>query len=468
VFAEGLELMKKDKCAIQDVAKPNLHDEMFPHSRIPPITFEGPLVEIIDGERVEFQPADLKTRDIHLTDTTFRDGQQSRPPYKVEQIVNVYDMMAKLGGKNGVIRQTEFFLYTHRDREAIDKCRNLGHQFPEITGWIRANIGDLRMVKEMGLKETGILTPCSDYHIFLKLRKNRRQAFDEYIRVVEKAVEAGIRPRCHLEDVTRADICGFVIPFACELMRISETLSDELKIKIRLCDTLGFGISYPGAALPRSVPKLIHRMRHDVGVPAKHIEWHGHNDFHKAHVNATTAWLYGADAVNATLFGIGERTGNPPLEGALIEYCGLRGSTNGCDLRMLTRIADYVGNHLFPIAPNHPFVGRECTTTRAGIHADGLLQDERVYNIFDTTNVLNRTPEIAITDRSGVDGVVLWVNRYLQQADGEYVSKLKVHKIARWVSDQYRVHGRSTAISNEELAEQVRIHLPDLVEAAKK
>ena len=119
------------------------------------------MIEYIDGEPVEFDFNSVKKRDIVVTDTTFRDGQQARPPYTVDQMVKIYDMLAKLGGPNGVIRQTEFFLYTKNDRETLDKCRELGHRYPECTGWIRAVKGDFRLVKEAGLKETGMLTSCS-------------------------------------------------------------------------------------------------------------------------------------------------------------------------------------------------------------------------------------------------------------------------------------------------------------------
>ena len=448
---------------LQDVAQPNLLEHMFPHVTVPRILFDGAIVEEIDGRRVAFDPHAAIARDLHLTDTTFRDGQQSRPPYTVQQIVRLYDLLAKLGGPRGVVRQTEFFLYTKRDRDALEKCRGLGHAYPEITGWIRADPGDLRLVKEMGLRETGLLTSCSDYHIFLKARKSRRQAFDDYVAVVEEALAAGVRPRCHLEDVTRADVDGFVVPFVQKLMRLSEAVPAELKVKIRLCDTMGFGVTYPGAALPRSVPKLCHRMTHDAGVPPERLEWHGHNDFHRVHTNAVSCWLYGANAVNTTLLGFGERTGNPPLEGALMEFVGLRGDPCGANLLVITEIADYFRQEIgVKIPPNYPFVGDEFTVTRAGIHADGLRRDERIYNIFDTTGILGRPPQVAITDKSGVDGVVLWVNNFLGLQGEERLSKTKVHKIARWVMDQYEVEGRTSAISNEEMADQVRQHLPAL------
>jgi len=441
--------------------KPNLMEDIFSYDQIPRITFEGKIYEEIDGKLIQFYPADLLTRDIHITDTTFRDGQQARPPYTVEQIVQLYSMLSKLGGPKGVIRQSEFFLYSAKDKEAVQKCQELGHPYPEITGWIRAEKGDFRLVKEMGLKETGMLTSCSDYHIFHKLHKTREKAMSNYLAVVEEALSVGVRPRCHLEDLTRADINGFVLPFVQQLMRLSEQVPEELKVKVRLCDTMGYGISFPGAALPRSVPKLVYKMIHEGGVPSDRLEWHGHNDFHKVHINGVTAWLYGCNAVNTTLLGFGERTGNTPLEGAVIEYIGIKGDMNGIDAMMITRIAEYYRNVIKATVPErYPFVGSEFNITSAGIHADGLSKDERIYNIFDTRKFLDRPPRVAITDKSGVDGIANWVNEYLALKGKERLSKAKVGRVARWVRDQYEKHGRITAISDEELIEVLKQYLP--------
>ena len=77
------------------------------------------------------------------------------------------------------------------------------------------------------------------------------------------------------------------------------------------------------------------------GVPSELIEFHGHNDFYKAVSNATTAWLYGACGVNCSLFGIGERTGNTPLEAMVFEYAQLRGSLDGMDTTVITELAEY-------------------------------------------------------------------------------------------------------------------------------
>jgi isopropylmalate/homocitrate/citramalate synthase len=453
---------------VQEVEQPNLLEDVFPYHQVPLITFDGVIREEIAGQVVEFDPRAAVKRDIFITDTTFRDGQQARPPYSPEQIRDIYDLLARLSGPNGVIRLTEFFLYTAKDRRAVELCRELGHPYPRITGWIRADEGDFQLVKDLGLTETGMLTSASDYHIFHKQKMTRREAFDQYLRVVEEALAAGVRPRCHLEDVTRADLEGFVLPFVQKLAELGEQVGDDLKPKVRLCDTLGYGITYPGAALPRSIPKLIYLVTHEGGIPPERLEWHGHNDFHKAHINAVTCWLYGCDAANTTLFSFGERTGNPPLEGALVEYAGLKGTLNGADLRVLTDLARYFETEVGAlIPPGQPFVGANFNRTMAGIHAHGLRRDERIYNIFDTCALLGRPPRVAITDKSGVDGVTRWVCDFLGLEGDHQVRRRDVLKIARWVADQYEVHQRLTGISDQELAEQVRLHLPELYRQCK-
>ena len=423
--------------SLQDREDPHLYREMFPYTEIPKCTF---------NQRVNpIDPPD----EIWMTDTTFRDGQQSRDPYTPEQIVTLFKLLSKLGGPNGKIRQSEFFLYSDRDKEAVRKCQELGLEFPEITGWIRANKNDFELAKSMGLKECGILVSCSDYHIYTKLKKTRAEAMDGYLAIVKDALAVGIRPRCHFEDITRADFYGFVVPFAHELNRISKDAG--MPVKVRVCDTLGYGIPYSGASLPRSIPGIIYGLRSYGGLESEQLEWHGHNDFYKAVVNSATAWLYGASAVNCSLLGIGERTGNTPLEAMVIEYAQLRGSLDGMDTTAIREIADYYKNELgYDIPPKTPFVGSEFNTTQAGIHADGILKDEEIYNIFDTTLILNSPPGVAITATSGAAGLAMWMSskRYPGEKfgkDDERVLKLKV-----WVDEQYDA-GRVTTMSDNEL-----------------
>ena len=438
------------KYELKEIDEPNLLKDIFPYSEVSRIVFDHKLIPVSPAE------------EIFITDTTFRDGQQSRPPYTVEQIVQVYKLLSKLGGPNGVIRQTEFFLYSKKDREAVEKCRDLGLRYPEMTGWIRAAKEDVRLVKEAGLKETGLLTSVSDYHIFLKLNKKRSQAMDDYLGVVKSVLDLGIIPRCHFEDVTRADIYGFCIPFAIELMKLREESGSD--IKIRLCDTMGYGVTYPGAALPRSVDKLVRSFIDEAGVPGRLLEWHGHNDFHKAMINATTAWLYGCNAANSTLLGLGERTGNPPIEGLILEYIALKGQNDGIDTTVITDIAAYFEKEIgVKIPHNYPFVGSEFNVTRAGVHADGLIKCEEIYNIFDTKKILKRPIVTMVTDKSGNAGIAYWINQRYNLKGDSAVDKRNpgISKINKWVTEQYDA-GRQTTISPDELEKKARTYLPEL------
>ena len=438
---------------VADPETPELFRDQFPFSEVPRILF--------DGIEVPLSPPG----EIWITDTTFRDGQQARPPYTPKQVAEIYTLLHRLGGPKGIIRQCEFFLYSKRDREAVQECLSLGHDFPEVTGWIRANAADLGVVKDLGIRETGILTSASDYHIFLKLKTTRRKAMDEYLGVVKEALAQGIRIRCHLEDITRADIHGFCLPFAEELLKLGD--ESGIPVKVRLCDTMGYGVTYPGAVLPRSIPRLVHAFVRELGYPSELLEWHGHNDFHKVHVNAATAWLYGVSALNATVFGFGERTGNPPLEAAVMEYIALRGTEDGMDTRVISEMAEYFRAAIkAPIPSNYPFVGAEFNTTRAGIHADGIMKNPEIYNIFDTEKILGRPIRVMVTDKSGMAGIAQWLNENVPSLTGIRSAPLGkrhpgVRHIGAWVAEEYE-QGRTTSISTEELIAQARHYLPHL------
>jgi len=435
---------------LEDVSKPMLHRDVFPYTEICKTTFDNRIIPINPPEK------------LSISDTTFRDGQQARPPYTPKQIVDLFSLIRKLGGPEGVIRYSEFFLYSDKDKKAVEDVLALGYDYPEVTGWIRANTIDLKLVKDAGLKETGILTSCSDYHIFLKLKKTRKQALKDYLSVVKEALNSNIRVRCHFEDITRSDIFGFVIPFAQELMELRE--ESRMDIKIRLCDTLGYGVPYPGAALPRSVSKIVRALIDYAGVPGELLEWHGHNDFHKSLINATTAWLYGCQTANGTLLGFGERTGNTPIEALIIEYISLTGKTNGIDTTVITDIANYYEKELGEIiSPNYPLVGSDFNATRAGIHADGMIKNPEIYNIFDTEKLLNRPPGIIINDKSGTAGITQWVNTHLRLTGNKRVDKHDptVSRINDWVQEQYD-KGRVTSISNEEMEVVVRNFMPHM------
>lgn len=445
-FSKSTNLLEQSayKYQLQERAEPNLYRHLFDYETIPKVSFNHRNV-----------PMNVPS-EIWITDTTFRDGQQSTAPFTVEQIVHIFDLLHKLSGPRGIIRQSEFFVYTEKDREAIKACMERGYEFPEITSWIRASENDFKLVRDLGIKETGILVSCSDYHIYKKMGLTRAAAMDKYLGVVKSVLEYGIRPRCHFEDITRADFYGFVVPLAEALWKLGQEYG--IPVKIRACDTMGYGVSYPGSALPRSVQGIIYGLNHYAGIPAEMLEWHGHNDFYKVVSNAATAWLYGCSGINCSLLGIGERTGNCPLEAMAIEYASLRGTTDGMDLSVITEIAEYFEKEIgYEIPPRTPFVGRNFNVTKAGIHADGLLKDEEIYNIFDTEKILNRPAKVSIDAHSGLAGIAHWINGYFRLKGDDAIAKQSelCKKVKEMVDAEY-AKGRNTVMGDEELLSMIR------------
>ena len=439
---------KSYKYSLQDIAEPNLQRDIYSYGTVPKVAFNHRRVPMNMPE------------EIWITDTSLRDGQQSVEPYSVDQIVNIYKLLSKLGGPYGIIRQTEFFVYSKKDRQAIEKCMELDLKFPEITSWIRASKEDFKLVRDLGIKETGILVSCSDYHIFKKMKMTRKQALDHYLAAVSDAFDAGVIPRCHLEDITRADFYGFVVPFVNELQNLSKQAG--IPVKIRACDTMGYGVPYTEASMPRSVAGIIYGLQHYSDVPSECLEWHGHNDFYKAVSNASTAWLYGACAVNCSLLGIGERTGNIPLEAMVFEYASLRGSMDGMDPTVITEIGEYFQKEIgYDIPVMTPFVGRNFNSTRAGIHADGLLKDAEIYTIFDTKKLLNRPALVEISKTSGLAGITYWINQqYGLTGENELTKKDPlIVSIKEWIDQQYE-EGRQTVISHREMEELIEKFAP--------
>ncbi len=441
VFSSATNLLEQSayKYQLQEREEPNLYRNLFDYDSIPKVAFNHRNVPLNMPE------------EIWITDTTFRDGQQSTSPFTVDQIVKVFSLLHKLGGKKGIVRQSEFFVYSEKDREAVKECMAQGYEFPQVTSWIRANEKDFELVRDLGLKETGILVSCSDYHIYKKMGLTRQKALDKYLGIVESVINHGIRPRCHFEDITRADFYGFVVPLAERLTVLGEKYGVE--VKIRACDTMGYGVSYPGVALPRSVPGIIYGLMHFSGVKSENLEWHGHNDFYKVVSNAATAWLYGCSGVNCSLLGIGERTGNCPLEAMAIEYASLRGTSDGMDLSAITEIAEFFEENIgYEIPERTPFVGRSFDTTRAGIHADGLLKDEEIYNIFNTEKILNRPVTVAVDSHSGAAGITHWLNSYYKLHDDFRVDKRDkiVVEMKQRIDAEYAA-GRNTVMGDSEL-----------------
>ncbi|ADN49611.1 homocitrate synthase/isopropylmalate synthase family protein [Vulcanisaeta distributa] len=360
---------------------------------------------ITDGVNIDPEPPSQ----LFITDTTFRDGQQAfYIYYSIGDAVRLFRLLADLDNGSGRIIRSEFFLYTGRDRELVRTVRGLGLEWPRVIGWGRARVEDVRLVKEAGLDEMVMLMSISDIHIRYKFNSTRDRVVAKYLEAAEYALKEGIRLRCSLEDVTRSDVIGFVIPFVEKLLKLSERYGVEITIK--LPDTTGIGVPYPFAPLPYSIPKLVWVFRRVLGIPSEFLEFHGHGDYYMAVPNAVAAWLYGASINNGTLLGIGERAGNVPIEALVIWYARIKGSFDGMNPRVISKIVEEFRSLNYQVPRYQPLVGENAFTTAAGIHVDAQLRNPMTYLSMDPS-IIGREARILIGPYSGRSSIAYWLRR---------------------------------------------------------
>jgi 2-phosphinomethylmalic acid synthase len=400
------------------------------------------------------RPASLP-QEAWTTETTHRDGQQGGLPLSSEQSLEIYDILCRFTGSSGAIRQAEFFAYQDSDRRALQGAleRYQSGAPIEPTTWIRATARDVALIRALGVRETGMLASSSDYHTFHKFKPGgRRQAAGTYLDAVQLTLEAGIRPRLHLEDATRAPI-EFLLGLIEAVLAAAEPYGLGLRPKFRVCDTMGLGLPYHAVELPRSIPRLFRRLR-AAGLGPSDLEFHPHNDTWLIVANCVAAVWEGCGAINGTCLGKGERTGNAPLEGVLLHLIGMGYFPQSRpDFAALNDLAALYTGMGEPLPPKYPLYGRDAHRTRAGIHADGLNKFWWMYAPFDVPRLLNRPLEVSLTKDSGVAGLIFLIKQHL----GVELPKDDPGLLAvqGWMIEQFEA-GRQTSIEWEEIEPLVR------------
>ncbi len=388
------------------------------------------------------------SEEIMLSDSTIRDGSQMPGIVMTkEHRLAVYEYLHRIG-----IEKLECFLYNKRDKEVAREMLNKGYEFPVVTAWSRAVKEDIDLVLSIdGINETGILMSVSDTHIFDKLRlKSREEAKAKYLDVLDYALEHGLNVRCHLEDITRADFNGFVLPFTKEIIDRSPNAI------IRICDTLGMGIPFPDAELPYGIPKMIKELKR-IGV--KNIETHTHDDFGLGVANSLAGFWYGANWSNLTFLGIGERAGNSELEKILVFLITRVEGFEKYDARILTEFARYMEKEIrFRIPRNKAIVGENVFAHESGIHTAGVLRNPFTYEPFPPELVGGKR-KLMIGDSSGTEIIRAKVEEVVRELMGLEIKVDKKDKrilrIFRDIRRLYDEEGRRSAISDDEIKRYV-------------
>lgn len=429
---------------VLDAAEANLFPEAFPSSDFPAFVWEK-------------RPPDLPVQ-AWTTETTHRDGQQGGLPLTVEAGLRIYDLMGQFTGTTGALRQAEFFAYRPADRAmlegALERWRG-GHPVAPTT-WIRATRKDAALVADLGVRETGMLASASDYHTFHKFTPGgRAQAARAYLDAVAAVLDAGLRPRLHLEDATRAPR-EFILPFVEAVQHLAADFPAEQAPKFRLCDTMGVGLPLEEVAWPRSVPRMVRELR-AAGVPGELLEFHPHNDTHLIVANCLAAVLAGCAVINGTLLGKGERSGNAPLEGVLLHLVGM-GLVERPNFPALNTLAELYETLGQGVPAKYPLYGRDAHRTRAGIHADGLNKFWPMYAPFDVPGLLGRPLEVSLTKDSGLAGLIFLIKGHTGRELGK--DHPGVQRLHAELGAEFDA-GRQTAVEWEELGDRVYALLQD-------
>jgi isopropylmalate/homocitrate/citramalate synthase len=423
--------------SIPEPEQPEYFEESFPRDAFPAYVWT---------ERPSTLPQEVWT-----TETTHRDGQQGGLPLSTDRSLLIYDLLCRFTGASRAIRQAEFFVYRASDRLALEGAleRYQGRAPIEPTTWIRATASDVKLIRSLGVRETGMLASASDYHTFHKFTPGgRNQAAQTYLTAVQTALDAGIRPRLHLEDATRAPM-DFLRPFIEAVLIAAKPYGEELRPKFRICDTMGLGLPYEDVTLPRSIPRLFAQMR-SLDLRPADLEFHPHNDTWLVVANSLAAVRAGCGVINGTSLGKGERTGNAPLEGVLLHLLGMgyfqEAQPDFTALNDLALLYEQMGE---PIPPKYPLYGRDAHRTRAGVHADGLNKFWWMYAPFNVPALLGRPLEVSLTKDSGVAGLVF----VLHQRLGLDVAKddPRLQAVYAWLNTEFD-NGRQTSVEWEELA----------------
>ncbi|MGC9196067.1 MAG: 2-isopropylmalate synthase [Syntrophobacteraceae bacterium] len=332
------------------------------------------------------------SRRIHIFDTTLRDGEQV-PGAKLnkKQKIEIAKQLAKL---NVDVIEAGFPCSSPGDLEAV---REISRQIqgPTIAALARAVKEDIdiawQAVHEASSPRIHVFLGASDIHIQKKLRSDRDKTLEMAVEAVRYAKSLSPEVEFSTEDGSRTDF-----EFLCRI--IEATIQAGASI-INVPDTVGY-------ALPEEYGDLIRRLRQSIpALDRALLSVHCHNDLGLAVANSIAAVRNGADQVECTINGIGERAGNASLE-EIVMILRTRFENYQAQTRIETkeiyrtsRMVSRIMN--IPVQPNKAIVGSNAFSHSSGIHQDGILKDRTTYEIMKPEELGIKEQTLVLTARSG-------------------------------------------------------------------
>lgn len=387
------------------------------------------------------------SRKIKIFDTTLRDGEQV-PGAKLNkrQKLEIAQQLARLGVD---VIEAGFPCSSPEDLQAV---RVVSEQVkgPVIAGLARAVNQDIdavwEAVKAAELPRIHIFLGSSDVHLEKKLGRDRENALQMAVDAVRYAKRYCDDVEYSTEDASRTDF-----EYLC---RVAEAVIHAGATVVNIPDTVGY-------ALPEEFGDLIRRLKEHVpALDNVTLSIHCHNDLGLAVSNSMAAIRNGADQVECTINGTGERAGNASLEEIVMilrtrkafydAHTGIRTEEIYRTSRMVSRLMN------IPVQPNKAIVGGNAFAHSSGIHQDGILKDRSTYEIMKPEDVGIRRNKIVLTARSG--------RAALRHCLSDFGYTLEPERFERVYERFLNVADRKKEINSEDLATIVEIELTKVLE----
>jgi homocitrate synthase NifV len=362
----------------------------------------------LDTTPIYDMPVESKLGDrlVYIDDTTLRDGEQTAGVvFANKEKIRIAKLLDEIG-----VAQIEAGIPAMGgdERDVIEEMAHLGLN-ASILGWNRANTVDIQTSLDCGVDAIAISLATSDIHIETKLKKSRPWVLQTIAECVTYAKEKSpdVYVSVNAEDASRTDL-----KFLCEYAKAAKDAGAD---RLRFCDTIGL-------MEPFRTYTVIDHLIQETGLE---IEMHTHNDFGMAVANAIAGIHAGANWVNVTVGGLGERAGNAALEEVVMALKYVEGFEQiQFDTKRFRELGEYVAKAAGRTIPAwKSIIGTNMFAHESGIHADGVIKNPKTYEVFAPEEVgLER--QIVIGKHSGSKSLLLKFGEYGMDLSHEEATEL--------------------------------------------
>ena len=357
----------------------------------------------------------MELKRIRIFDTTLRDGEQSPGcSMNVREKLRLAHQLDRLGVD---VIEAGFPIASDGDFAAVQAIAAAVRR-PIIAGLARASSADIerawQALRDAKHPRIHIFLATSDIHLKYKLRISRQQCLDQAVEAVRLAKTFCEDVEFSPEDATRSDR-----EFLCDVLAaVVKAGATTLNIP----DTVGY-------TTPAEFGELIQTIREKVCASANvTISAHCHNDLGLAVANSLAAVAAGAEQVECTINGIGERAGNASLE-EIVMAMRVRPDRLAYETGIVTEHLYATSQMLSEITgvavqPNKAIIGRNAFAHEAGIHQDGMLKNPLTYEIMTPQSVGVPDSTMVLGKHSGRHALGLRCEQLGFQFDRQQLDKI--------------------------------------------